>query len=54
MPLLEAEKQHLEQQLSGILTAADEIAEASRRYETLTAELDEAELRWLELSELNS
>ncbi len=54
MPLLEAEKQHLEQQLSGLLTAADEIADASRRYEALTAELDGAELRWLELSELNS
>lgn len=51
MPLLEAEKQLLEQQLSGVLTDAEAIATASRRYEEITAELDEAELRWLELQE---
>ncbi len=52
MPLLEAEKADLEQQLSGGLSNADEIAKASRRYEEVTNLLDEKELRWLELSEI--
>ena len=30
----------------------DNVAELSKRYDALTAELDEKEMRWLELSEL--
>ncbi len=52
MPVLEAEKAELEQQLSGGLSNADEIAKASCRYEEVTNLLDEKELRWLELSEI--
>ena len=51
MPLLEQEKAALEQQLSGGLTDPQAIAEASARYEEVQRALDEAELRWLELTE---
>lgn len=52
MPILEQEKAHLEAALSGGLTAPDDIAKASARYQEVQALLDEAEMRWLELSEV--
>ena len=51
LPLLEQEKAALEQQLSGGLTDPQAIAQASARYEEVQTALDEAELRWLELTE---
>ncbi|MGN0235156.1 MAG: ABC-F family ATP-binding cassette domain-containing protein [Paludibacteraceae bacterium] len=53
LPLLEQEKATLEQQLSGGLSDPQAIAQASARYEEVQTALDEAELRWLELSELS-
>lgn len=50
MPKLEAEKASLEQIFSDGADA-DKIAEASKRYEEIKEQLDEAEIRWLELSE---
>ena len=47
---LTAEKTRLEAIFGGADPTAD-IAAASARYEALTSELDEKELRWLELSE---
>lgn len=52
MPLLEAEKAQLEALLSGGATNPDEIAKASARYQEVQEQLDEAEMRWLELSEI--
>ena len=52
MPLLEEEKAQLETLLSGGATAPDAIAQASKRYQEVQDSLDEAELRWLELSEV--
>ena len=52
MPLLEAEKAQLEALLSGGATNPDEIANASARYHEIQEQLDEAEMRWLELSEI--
>ena len=52
MPLLEEEKAQLEALLSGGATAPDTIAQASKRYQEVQDALDEAELRWLELSEV--
>ena len=52
MPILEQEKAHLEAALSGGLTAPDDIAKASARYQEVQTLLDEAEMRWLELSEV--
>lgn len=52
IPLLEQEKTQLEAQLSGGLTAPDDIAKASARYQEVQNLLDAAELRWLELSEI--
>ena len=52
MPQLEAEKAQLEALLSGGATQPDEIAKASARYKEVQDELDMAEMRWLELSEL--
>ena len=52
MPELEAEKAQLEALLSGGATQADDIAKASKRYQEVQDALDEAELRWLELSEV--
>ena len=49
---LETEKASLEAILSGGTASADELRAASERYGTLTEELDTAELRWLELSEI--
>lgn len=52
IPQLEAEKVQLEAMLSGCATLPDEIAEASQRYQEVQEALDEAEMRWLELSEI--
>lgn len=52
MPILEQEKVQLEEQLSGGLTAPDDIAKASARYREVQEQIDAAELRWLELSEI--
>ena len=49
---LEEEKQKIESALCGGTTSADEITSMSRRLPLLRSELDEKELRWLELSEL--
>ncbi len=49
---LEAEKASLEAILSGGTATADELRAASERYGALSEELDTAELRWLELSEI--
>jgi len=48
---LEEEKQELESKLSSGTLSAQELQEVSTRYGSLKDELDEAELRWLELSE---
>ena len=53
LPALEEEKAQLEALLSGGATLLDEIAKASERYQEVQAALDEAEMRWLELSDLN-
>lgn len=52
IPQLEQEKSTLEAQLSGGLTDSDAIAQASARYQEVQTLLDEAEMRWLELSEI--
>jgi ATP-binding cassette subfamily F protein uup len=52
LPELDAEKAQLEALLSGGATHADDIATASKRYQEVLDALDEAELRWLELSEV--
>ena len=52
IPQLEQEKSDLEAQLSGGLTDSDAIAQASARYREVQTLLDEAEMRWLELSEI--
>ena len=52
LPLLEAEKAQLEALLSGGATNPDDIAQASARYKEVQDTLDEAEMRWLELSEI--
>ena len=52
MPELEAEKATLEALLSGGATQPDDIAKASKRYQEIQEELDNAEMRWLELSEI--
>ena len=49
MPQLEEEKIQLETLLSGGSSSADEIAQASKRYQEVQEELDEAEMRWLEI-----
>jgi len=51
LPLLEQEKRELETQLSGTLSLPDDIARASARYKEVSDLLDQAEMRWLELSE---
>ena len=50
---LEAEKSSLETLLNGGTSDYQKIQEASSRYQTLKDELDEAEFRWLELSEIS-
>ena len=54
LPQLEAEKSQLEQEMcSGTLTT-EELLSHSRRIEEIIAQLDEKEMRWLELSEIES
>ena len=52
MPMLEEEKAQLEALLSGGATIPEDIAKASARYKEVKDQLDEAEMRWLELSEI--
>lgn len=52
IPLLEEEKRELEKLLAGGTDDAELIAASAKRYGELTAELDEKEMRWLELSEV--
>ena len=54
LPELEEEKTQLEALLSGGATEAEEIAIASVRYKEVQERLDEAEMRWLELSEVEN
>ena len=49
---LEEEKQQLEEELCSGNLSVDELTEKSKRLPTLKEELDELELRWLELAEL--
>ena len=53
MPELEEEKAQLEALLSGATTLPNEIAQASARYKEVQDALDEAEMRWLELTEIS-
>ena len=48
---LETEKKHIETALCGGTTSVDEITRLSKRLPLLTEELEEKEIRWLELSE---
>ncbi|MBR1668123.1 MAG: ABC-F family ATP-binding cassette domain-containing protein [Bacteroidaceae bacterium] len=48
---LEAEKKHIESALCGGTTSVDEITRLSKRLPLLNEELEEKEMRWLELSE---
>ncbi|MBR2631296.1 MAG: ABC-F family ATP-binding cassette domain-containing protein [Bacteroidaceae bacterium] len=50
---LEEEKKRIETALCGGTTSIDEITTLSKRLPVLTEELEEKELRWLELSELS-
>ena len=52
LPRLEAEKAQLEDSLSGGSLTPEQLQQASVRYGELKEELDEAELRWLELQEI--
>ena len=54
LPALEAEKASLEALLSGGATLPDEIAQASKRYQEVQDQLDIAEIRWLELTEIEN
>ena len=49
---LETEKAEIETTLSGETISHERIARLSERYQQITEELDEKELRWLELSEI--
>ena len=51
MARLQEEKASLEQQLSGGLDDYEKIRECSERYEAVKNELDEKEMRWLELND---
>lgn len=50
--LLEAERKLLEEQLCSGTLSVDELTEKSKRLPVLKEELDEKEMRWLELSEI--
>lgn len=52
IPLLEAEKEALEQAMSSGTLSNDELLAKSERIATLIDEIDEKTMRWLELSEL--
>ncbi len=49
---LNAKKEQLEKELENPAADADKITESSQLYEKINGELEEKELRWLELSEL--
>ena len=49
---LNSEKEKIETALSSGTISVDEITEMSKRLPILNEELDEKEMRWLELSEL--
>ncbi len=51
IPKLEEEKSRLSEKLSGEVTDFEEISRISARLEALVEQLEEKELRWLELSE---
>ena len=51
---LEQEKAAIVEALSGAPLSVEEITEKSKRLPLLQAELDEKEMRWLELSDLTS
>ncbi len=53
IPVLEEEKKKLEEELSSGVLSGDELMAKSMRIGELMEELDEKELRWLELSELS-
>jgi ATP-binding cassette subfamily F protein uup len=53
IPALEEEKKKIEEELSSGLLSGDELMAKSMRIGELMEELDEKELRWLELSELS-
>lgn len=52
IPRLTAEKEEIERLLSSGSLSVERITELSKRLPELTAELDEKEMRWLELSEI--
>ena len=52
IPRLTAEKEVIERLLSSGTLSVERITELSKRLPALTAELDEKEMRWLELSEI--
>ena len=52
IPRLTAEKEEIERLLSSGNLSVERITELSKRLPALTAELDEKEMRWLELSEI--
>lgn len=52
LPQLTQRKTEIEQLLSGATADAQQIADLSAEYSAITAQLDEQEMRWLELSEV--
>lgn len=54
LPKLEQEKAEIEAALSGATLSQEEITHLSERYNELKQEIDTAETRWLELSELTN
>jgi ATP-binding cassette subfamily F protein uup len=52
LPQLEAEKADLEAKLAGGTLSMEELQKASARYGALQEELDAAEMRWLELTDI--
>lgn len=54
LPKLEQEKNQIESLLSGGEAGAEAIAQASARYKEVQEALDNAEMRWLELSEIEA
>lgn len=52
LPILEEEKNSIEEKLSNGTASSDEIMTLSKRYEEIKDELEEKEMRWLELSEI--
>jgi ATP-binding cassette subfamily F protein uup len=51
LPALEAEKKQLEEAMSSGTLSSQDLMEKGRRMMALIAELEEKEMRWLELSE---